>query len=381
MLKKISIRWRITLYSALLLTICCILLTGILNLFAFRMADSIEAVQLAPAQSTSSGENTPQESIPMDITEMYLLPPSEITQNAKSIFRYQSLLYMLIIIGGGTVLTYYVIGKSLQPLQKLNIQVKNMTVSHLAETLSVTDANDEIAALTHSFNEMTDKLNEAFLMQQRFSANAAHELRTPLAVLQTKIDVFKKSSSHTAAEYDALISVFEKQVRRLRSLVKTLLDMTNINDDVEYYAVHLKDIFEDIVVELTPIAQKYKVSLHLQCDDHTVTGNLDLLYQAFYNLVENGIKYNKENGSVTVTVKKMQDGKAEILIRDTGIGIPNEMKKQIFEPFFRVDKSRSRAMGGAGIGLAITERIILKHHGSITVSNNEVGGTCFQIVL
>lgn len=386
MLKKISIRWRITLYSALLLTACCIILTEILNFFAFRMADSIDAAQVVPAQSASSSENIPGESISgesdgTDVAEMYLLAPSEITQNAKSIFRYQSLSYMLLVILGGAVLTYYVVGKSLQPLQKLNTQVKNMTVSHLAETLSVTDANDEIAALTHSFNEMTDKLNEAFVTQQRFSANAAHELRTPLAVLQTKIDVFKKSASHTATEYDALIAVCEKQVSGLRSLVKTLLDMTNIDEDVEYDAIHLKDVFEDIMAELATIAQKHKVSLRLKCDDCTVMGNLDLLYRAFYNLVENGIKYNKEYGSVTVEVKRMQNGKAEITIRDTGTGIPDEMKKQIFEPFFRVDKSRSRAMGGAGLGLAMTERIILKHHGSISVSDDESGGTCFQVVL
>lgn len=375
MLKKISIRWRITLYSALLLTVCCILLTGVLNIFAFRMVDVIDAAQALPAQSSSSYENMPEEGNGMSLT------PSEEAQSAKGTFRYQSFLYMILIIFSGSALTYYVVGKALQPLQKLNTQVKNMTVSHLSETLSVTEANDEIADLTHSFNEMTDKLNDAFLMQQHFSANAAHELRTPLAVLQTKVDVFKKSVSHTTAEYDALITVFEKQVNRLCGLVKTLLDLTNIDDDVEQDAIRLKDIFEDIIADLTPIAQKHKVSLHLECDDYAVMGNLDLLYRAFYNLVENGIKYNKENGNVTVKVKKILNGKTEIIIRDTGIGIPDGMKKQIFEPFFRVDKSRSRAMGGAGLGLSMTERIIKKHNGTIAVSDNEVGGTCFQVVL
>lgn len=371
MLKKISIRWRITLYSALLLTACCILLTGILNYFAFRMADSIEATQMTPAQGIYDET----------VTEMLPILPSEEVKNAKWVFGYQSILYMLLIIVGGSALTYYVAGKALCPLQTLNIQVKNMTVSQLSETLSVTDAKDEIADLTDSFNEMTDKLNEAFLAQQRFSASAAHELRTPLAVLKTKLDVFKKSHTHTTEEYDALITVFENQISRLRSLVKTLLDMTNIDDIGEQVAVSLDEILEDILSELTPLASARNITLSLSCQDCSVKGNLDLLYRAFYNLVENGIKYNKENGSVTVEVKKIQNGKVEINIKDTGIGIPNEMKKHIFEPFFRVDKSRSRSMGGAGLGLSMTERIIQNHHGSITVENNEDNGSCFKIVL
>lgn len=381
MLKKISIPWRITLYSALLLTVCCIFLTGILNLFAFRMADSIDAAQVLPAPNISSAENLYGESNRLDIAEMYPLTPSEEAQTAKGVFRYQSLLYMILIILSGSTLTYYVVGKALHPLQKLNMQVKNMTVSHLSETLSVTDANDEIAELTHSFNEMTDRLNEAFLIQQRFSANAAHELRTPLAILQTKVDVFKKSTSHTIAEYDTLIAVFEKYVGRLRSLVKTLLDMTNIEDSVDQVSIFLPEILEDIITELTPVANKQYITLSLNCPECVIIGNIDLLYRAFYNLIENGIKYNKENGSVSVEVKKIQKGKVEITIRDTGIGIPDEMKKQIFEPFFRVDKSRSRAMGGTGLGLAMVEHIIKKHHGCIAVEDNENSGSCFKIVL
>lgn len=371
MLKKISIRWRITLYSAVLLTACSILLTGILNYFAFRMADSIEATQTIPAQGLYDDT----------VTEMLPILPSEETKTAKWVFGYQSVLYMLLIIVSGSALTYYVAGKALRPLRELNIQVKNMTVSNLSETLSVTDTKDEIAELTDSFNEMTDKLNETFLAQQRFSASAAHELRTPLAVLQTKMDVFKKSHTHTTQEYDALIMVFENQIGRLRSLVKTLLDMTNIDDLGEQDAVSLDELLEDILSELTPLASARDIALSLICQDCVVKGNLDLLYRAFYNLVENRIKYNKENGSVTVEARKIQNGKVEINIKDTGIGIPDEMKKYIFEPFFRVDKSRSRSMGGAGLGLAMAEQIIRKHNGIIAVSDRINGGSCFKIIL
>lgn len=371
MLKKMSIRIKITLYSALLLTVCCILLTCILSFFAFHMADYIDAARVVPAQSIYGG----------DTTGMLTLEPSEAAQTAKWMFGNQSLLYMLLIILAGSALTYYVFGKALLPLQKLNTQVKNMTVSHLSETLSVTDANDEIAELTYSFNEMTDKLNEAFLIQQRFSANAAHELRTPLAVLQTKVDVFKKSHTHTPDEYDALVNVFENQISRLRSLIKTLLDMTNIDDIGEQVSFSLKEALEDILSELTPLADSRNITLSLSCTDCTVKGSLDLLYRAFYNLIENGIKYNREGGTVSVTAANGTAGQAEILICDTGIGIPDEMKKHIFEPFFRVDKSRSREMGGAGLGLAMAEQIIAKHNGSITVLDNEHEGTCFRIVL
>lgn len=369
MLKKMSIRLKITLYSTLLLTACCILLTCILNYYAFHMADVIDAVKTVPAQRIG------------DVTNMLPLVPSEAAQTAKWVFGNQSILYMLLIIFGGSVLTYYVFGKALLPLQKLNTQVKNMTISHLSETLSVTDADDEIAELTYSFNEMTDKLNEAFLTQQRFSANAAHELRTPLAVLQTKVDVFKKNRTHTPEEYDVLVAVFEKQISRLRSLIKTLLDMTNIDDIREQAAIPLKEVFEDIMSELSSLADSRHITLSLSCSDCTVRGSLDLLYRAFYNLIENGIKYNKEGGTVSVTVTIRTAEQVEILICDTGIGIPNEMKKHIFEPFFRVDKSRSREMGGAGLGLAMAEQIISRHNGSITVSDNEHEGSCFRIVL
>ena len=374
MLKKISICWRITLYSALLLTACCILLTCILNFFAFRMADAIDAAQMSPAQNISQN----------NVAEMLPVTPSQEIQDvqtAKWAFGSQSLLYMLLIILGGSTLTYYVTKKTLRPLQTLNIQVKNMTVAQLSETLSVTNREDEIAELTDSFNEMTDKLNEAFLAQQRFSANAAHELRTPLTILQTKVDVFKKSHTHTSEEYNALITVFENQISRLRSLVKTLLDMTNIDDIGEQSAFSLDEIFEDIMSELLPLTSARNIKLSFSCENCTIKGNLDLLYRAFYNLIENGIKYNKNNGNVTVDARRIPNGKVEIIIRDTGIGIPDEMKKHIFEPFLRVDKSRSRSMGGAGLGLAMAERIITKHNGNISVSDNKTEGCCFKIVL
>ncbi|WP_456958241.1 sensor histidine kinase [Lysinibacillus sp. TE18511] len=372
------IRLRLTVMMIILLTICCIGLTLILNFSAGIMATRIDAAALLPAQVVGEGSNSMDSlQTPPDV----MMPtPSEESQQARTDFKMNSIVYLLIVIVGGGVLTYYVSGKVLKPLDTLNSQIKNRTVHNLSETMDIPSTNDEIAELTQSFNEMTDTLNDAFMMQSRFSANAAHELRTPLAVLKTKVDVFKKKHIHSTEEYDALISVFEKQIQRLSELVSSLLDMTNMNDELANETICLKDVLEDIVSELSHIADEKDVTLYLDCDESVVYGNTDLLYQALYNIIENGIKYNIVGGMVIITDKT--DKKQVIVeIKDTGIGIPDDEKKNIFEPFYRVDKSRSREMGGSGLGLSIVQSIIHKHNGSIVVTDHENGGTCFEITL
>jgi len=378
MFKKMPIRLRLTVMMIILLTICCIGLTLILNFSAGIMATRIDAAALLPAQVVGEGSNSMDSlQTPPDV----MMPtPSEESQQARTDFKMNSIVYLLIVIVGGGVLTYYVSGKVLKPLDTLNSQIKNRTVHNLSETMDIPSTNDEIAELTQSFNEMTDTLNDAFMMQSRFSANAAHELRTPLAVLKTKVDVFKKKHIHSTEEYDALISVFEKQIQRLSELVSSLLDMTNMNDELANETICLKDVLEDIVSELSHIADEKDVTLYLDCDESVVYGNTDLLYQALYNIIENGIKYNIVGGMVIITDKT--DKKQVIVeIKDTGIGIPDDEKKNIFEPFYRVDKSRSREIGGSGLGLSIVQSIIHKHNGSIVVTDHENGGTCFEITL
>lgn len=378
MFKKMPIRMRLTAMMVILLTICCVGLTIILNLSAGVMATKIDAASELPAQNV--GEESDGIVNFHKPTSSTLSIPSEDVQQAKTDFQLESVVYMIGIIIGGGVLTYYVSGKVLKPLDTLNNQIKNRTVHNLSETMSIPPTNDEIAELTQSFNEMTDKLNDAFIMQRRFSANAAHELRTPLAVLKTKVDVFKKKNVHSMEEYEALITVFEKQTKRLSALVYTLLEMTNMYERVEKETINLKDIFEEIVSELSHIAKEKEVRLYLDCDDSVVDGNLDLLYRAFYNIVENGIKYNIDGGKVMIHVNS--DNKQTIVeIKDTGIGILNKEKKNIFEPFYRIDQSRSRELGGSGLGLSIVQSIINKHNGKITVTDNENGGTCFNIKL
>ncbi|MGE7941770.1 sensor histidine kinase [Lysinibacillus xylanilyticus] len=378
MFKKMPIRLRLTVMMIILLTICCIGLTLILNFSAGIMATRIDAAALLPAQVV--GEDSKSMDSLQTPPDVLMPTPSEEAQQARTDFKMHSIVYLLIVIVGGGVLTYYISGKVLKPLDTLNSQIKNRTVHNLSETMDIPSTNDEIAELTQSFNEMTDTLNDAFLMQSRFSANAAHELRTPLAVLKTKVDVFKKKHIHSTEEYDALISVFEKQIQRLSELVSSLLDMTNMNNELANETICLKDVLEDIVSELSHIADEKDVTLYLNSDESVVYGNIDLLYQALYNIVENGIKYNIVGGMVIITVKT--DKKQVIVeIKDTGIGIPDEEKKNIFEPFYRVDKSRSREMGGSGLGLSIVQSIIHKHKGSIVVTDYENGGTCFEITL
>ncbi len=369
---------RLTAMMVVLLTICCVGLTIILNLSAGIMATKIDTASVLPSQEAGE-ESDGNVHFQTPSSSTMSIPPGDV-QQARTDFQIESVVYMLVIILGGGILTYYVSGKVLQPLHTLNSQIKNRTVQNLSETMNIPPTNDEIAELTESFNEMTVKLNDAFMMQSRFSANAAHELRTPLAVLKTKVDVFKKKNAHSTEEYDALINVFEKQIQRLSELVFTLLDMTNMNDELEKETIYLKDFFEEIVSELSPVAEEKEVKLYLDCDDSVVDGNIDLLYRVFYNIVENGIKYNIDGGKVMIRVKADQK-QTTVEIKDTGIGIPDEEKKNILEPFYRVDKSRSRQMGGSGLGLSIVQSIITKHNGKIIVTNNENGGTCFKIIL
>ncbi|WP_054028836.1 sensor histidine kinase [Bacillus sp. FJAT-28004] len=380
MLKKMSIRLRLTVMTVALLAICCVGLTLILNYSADRMATRIDATLLLPAQEVGE-DGRVDESSQLPSSSLTPAVSTDDSQKARTDYRIESMIYMLLVIVGGGFLTYYISGKALKPLDTLNGQVKNINVRNLSETLSVPPTKDEIAELTVTFNEMTDKLDNAFMMQGRFSASAAHELRTPLAVLQTKVDVFKKRKDHTNEEYDALISVIEKQTNRLRGLVDNLLDMMNLDDNGEQSSICVKDIFEDIISELSHIAKDKNVTLALDCDNSIVFGNTDLLYRAFYNLVENGIKYNIDGGRVEVNVHKLSKEQVSIIVKDTGIGIAEKNKKNIFEPFYRVDKSRSRQMGGAGLGLSIVDSIIKKHNGTLTVTDNEKEGSCFNVIL
>jgi len=234
--------------------------------------------------------------------------------------------------------------------------------------------------LTYSFNEMSNKLDEAFSMQKRFSQSAAHELRTPLSVLKTKVEVFKKKKEHTKEEYDSLLNVISAHTNRLSELVTDILNFTNM-EEVEYnHKIDIKGLLEDIIEELSIHAKDRHITVSLDGTEHTILGNNNLLHRALFNLVENAIKYNHDYGIVNIKVASVHE-QTLITIEDSGIGIPKEMQTLIFEPFFRVDKSRSRQMGGTGLGLTMVKSIIEKHGGQIRVLDNKHGGSSFLITI
>lgn len=383
-MKKLSLQMRLTLLSVLLLTLCCAGLTFMLNRNANTMANTIEAATVQPA-IRSEQEEAPL-GFPNEDTE---LPPagalpegtglvlSSESQQARVDFHRSSVLYLLLIIFAGGITTWFVVGRALRPLNTLSRRMSSCTVNNLSQQLPVPQSHDEVAKLTISFNQMSGKLNEAFAIQRRFSQSAAHELRTPLTVLQTKVDVFRKRRDHTREDYDKLIDGVAAQTQRLSNLVRDLLELTNLDGVTQWERISLGKLLKQVISDLAILAEEKQVSLSLEGTDACTFGNRELLSRVFSNLVENAIKYNYPGGSVRVT---LENGPV-VTVSDTGIGIPEDAVDSIFEPFFRVDKSRSRQMGGAGLGLATAKAIVEQHGGTIEVSTSPEDGSRFTVRL
>lgn len=372
-MKKCSLRLRLTLISIALLLICCLGLTAVLNRAAWNMANTIEANTMTPAMTVA-----PEEYV--DALSMTPIAPSAASQTARSLFHLQSLLYMLCIVAIGGLTTWFVTGKALRPLQKLSEEMENRTAETLSEALPVPDSRDEIASLTRSFNTMSRKLGDSFAMQKRFSQSAAHELRTPLTVLKAKVDVFSKRPTHTTEEYDALLQLVSRHTNRMTELVQDLLGMTELNELPCDSHVALRPLLREVVQELQPLAAEHGVSLSLSGTDGIVIGSPNLLGRVFANLIENAVKYNIPGGSVSVSVAA-EHGCTVTQVSDTGPGIPDAQKALIFEPFYRVDKSRSRQMGGAGLGLTTVKAIVDRHGGTVSVTDAPGGGSIFTVRL
>ena len=283
--------------------------------------------------------------------------------------------------------TYFISRRALSPLRDLNTKIGKIQAQNLSETLEVPDSNDEVSQLTISFNEMLSRLDDAFTAQKQFSASAAHELRTPLAVMQTNLEVFARKKEPSTEEYQEIFSMIQEQTGRLSHLAEVLLDMTGLQTVERSETISLAELTEEVFCDLASIADQKQIELIQKDGDCTVTGSYLLLYRAIYNLVENAIKYNHPSGKVTVTIhpeKSILDVASHphptdcafVEISDTGTGISPEYQKKIFAPFFRVDKSRSRAMGGAGLGLALVAEIARQHSDQVRVlESNEKGST------
>ena len=375
-----SLQLKLTLLLSLLMIISCVLMYFFISHSAVSGMDGLQnyMIKVDPQDGDSP--------ITFNVDPKALFPQFEQEiQETKEDFLLRSVIATTIIILLSSVCTYFLTKKTLTPLQKLTSEVSQIQAQNLSTQLAVPNSKDEIAQLTSSFNEMLTRLDNAFSTQKQFSANAAHELRTPLAVLQTNLEVFEKKQEPEMVEYQQLFTMIKEQTARLSQLVGTLLDMTNLKSVPRTDHVSLEELVDEVFCDLDPVAEKAGISIHFDDsssqDSHTdVTGSYVLLYRAVYNLVENAIKYNRPHGSVSVSVKQ-ENGQAMVLVTDTGIGISPENQKKIFDPFFRVDKSRSRAMGGAGLGLALVDSIAKEHGGSVKVLESSETGSTIALML
>ena len=358
-----SIRAQLTLLMVGLLVCCCVVLTWLV----YRSTS--ELLELAAANAINQGAL----SIVLDVDAI-----------ERSIL-FDALGILLVVIVAGSCVAYFLIGHYTNPVQQLSAHMKEISPNTLSDSIEIEGGGEEIQELVKSFNQMTEQLDEAFAMQRRFSASAAHELRTPITVLRTKLDVFKKKKREQH-EYDELVTTMETYIDRLSSIITDLLEFAETSELGEVEDVSLESVVKTVVDDLKLVAQNNRINMQIdiqpkaqsEAQTFIVKGNTNLLYRALYNLVENAIRYNNEEGSVSITLEtRGQEG--VIIIADTGVGIAPEQRELIFEPFYRVNKSRSREFGGAGIGLSLVKTILKRHGASITVSENNPQGSVFTI--
>ena len=358
-----SIRAQLTLLMVGLLVCCCVVLTWLV----YRSTS--ELLELAAANAINQGAL----SIVLDVDAI-----------ERSIL-FDALGILLVVIVAGSCVAYFLIGHYTKPVQQLSAHMKEISPNTLSDSIEIEGGGEEIQELVKSFNQMTEQLDEAFAMQRRFSASAAHELRTPITVLRTKLDVFKKKKREQH-EYDELVTTMETYIDRLSSIITDLLEFAETSELGEVEDVSLDSVIKTVVDDLESVAQNNMINMQIdvqpkvqsEAQTFIVKGNTNLLYRALYNLVENAIRYNNEEGSVNITLEtRGQEG--VIIIADTGVGIAPEQRELVFEPFYRVNKSRSREFGGAGIGLSLVKTILKRHGASITVSENNPQGSVFTI--
>ena len=350
-----SVRGQLTLLMVALLGCCCVILTWLV----YR--STAQLLEVAAANSLRQGGL----SIVLDVAGI-----------ERSILS-DALVILVFVIIAGSCAAYLLAGHYTKPIKQLSSHMRELAPDSLSRPIEVESGGEEIQELVKSFNQMTGQLSEAFAMQSRFSVSAAHELRTPLAVLRTRLDVFKKKEREQK-EYDELVQTMETYVDRLSSLISNLLELTETGELPEVEDVSLDSVIKTVVKDLEPVAHEHEVKIHTDIESLTVRGNGSLLYRALYNLVENAIRYNEKEGSITIDLKN-QDTAGTVKIADTGVGIAPEARELIFEPFYRVNKSRSREFGGAGIGLSLVKAILKRHGAFIAVDANEPQGSVFTI--
>ena len=383
-MKKMSLQWRLTCITTLCIAIIC----GCLTMFVYKNGVYyIDSLQKAVnAQSDDSADNSANDSeeiyisIPEDKWDEFANDFSVQVYNNKEDYKKNSLIISALLAVLGGVATYFISGHALKPLREFSDKIEEVQVQNLADSRIEESKIKELNQLSVSYNKMLERLQDAFEVQRHFTANAAHELRTPLSLMQVQLDLYH-STQHPGSDADTLqmIKMVTEQNDRLSKMVKTLLDMSELQTVGRDEQIIMDDLVEEVLEDLEPLAQEKNIKLIGKCKDITMVGSDILIYRLVYNLVENAIKYNHSGGQVTVTAYKEQKH-IYLSVADTGSGIPKELRERVFEPFFRIDKSRSRKLGGVGLGLALVHEIVRVHDGSITVKSNPSGGTILEVI-
>lgn len=378
-MKRMSLQWRLTCITTLCIAIIC----GCLTMFVYKNGvHYIDSLQDAVESQGDEKGNKSDEiyiSIPDDKWDEFADEFSVQVYNNKADYKRNSLIITILLALLGGVVTYFISGHALRPIREFSDKIEEVQAQNLSDSRIEENNVKELNQLGISYNKMLERLSEAFEIQRQFTANAAHELRTPLALMQVQLDLYN-SASHPGNDADTLqtIKMVTEQNDKLNRMVKTLLDMSELQTVGRDDKIILDAIVEEVLADLEPLAVEKNIKLIGKCEDATMTGSDILIYRLVYNLVENAIKYNHPLGQVTVTAYQ-RNKHVYLSVEDTGSGIPKELRERVFEPFFRVDKSRSRELGGVGLGLAFVREIVRVHDGSICIKSGKTGGTIFEV--
>ena len=380
-MKKMSLQWRLTIITTLLIAMIC----GSLTIFIYKNGvyyiDSLQ--NTVDAKSEDNNEKNPDEiyiSIPDEEWNNFAKNFSIQVYNNKADYKKRSLLFSTLLALLGGVATYFLSGHVLKPLRNFSDKIEKVQAQNLADSRIEENEVKELNRLSVSYNKMLERLSEAFEVQRQFTANAAHEFRTPLSLMQVQLDLYN-STEHPGNDECAekTIAMMTEQNERLSRMVKILLDMSELQIVVRDEKIMVDALVEEVLTDLEPLAMEKNIRLIGKCKDVTMVGSDILIYRLVYNLVENAIKYNRPGGQVVVTAE-WKEKHVFLSVEDTGSGIPEELRKRVFEPFFRVDKSRSRELGGVGLGLALVYEIVRVHDGNIVIRDNPSGGTVFEVI-
>lgn len=378
-MKRMSLQWRLTCITTLCIAIIC----GCLTMFVYKNGvHYIDSLQDAVESQGDEKGNKSDEiyiSIPDDKWDEFADEFSFQVYNNKADYKRNSLIITVLLALLGGVVTYFISGHALRPIREFSDKIEEVQAQNLSDSRIEENNVKELNQLGISYNKMLERLSEAFEIQRQFTANAAHELRTPLALMQVQLDLYN-SASHPGNDADTLqtIKMVTEQNDKLNRMVKTLLDMSELQTVGRDDKIILDAIVEEVLADLEPLAVEKNIKLIGKCEDATMIGSDILIYRLVYNLVENAIKYNHPLGQVTVTAYQ-RNKHVYLSVEDTGSGISKELRERVFEPFFRVDKSRSRELGGVGLGLAFVREIVRVHDGSICIKSGKTGGTIFEV--